>query len=105
MKEVHYKVIADIVRRVLQGTTYFHPMVDLLCSYFSDDNPVFDEHSFREACREKPKEIEVEVIEEKSPEKKLQEYQNDTWGYKAAINRMNEKFEHLNEKIKKEKNS
>ena len=116
MQKQNYKVIADIVRRVLLNTPYFHQMVDLLCSYFGDDNPLFKENKFRKACRVGNDAPLVDYTEKKAEKKivekggepvdiveKLKKYQDDVYGADAATDRMNEKFKKLNEKIRKEK--
>ena len=113
MTKTHYEAIANMIRHILGGTPYFHAMVDTMVSYFKDDNKLFNESTFREACRTNPdcdgeNRPEIKIKENtatKEIEERIRKYQKDTYGAEAATKRMNKYFEKLNEKIQEEKKS
>ena len=51
MTKSNYQAIAKIIRHVLGNSTYFHPFVDTIVSYMKDENKLFNETKFRQACR------------------------------------------------------
>ena len=111
MTKQNYEAIADMIRHILGGSPYFHSFVDTMTSYLKDENPLFKENTFREACRSNPdcdgeNTPRVKKLEEEANitiEKKLRKYQNDTYGAEAGMDRMNEMFRKQNEEIQKEK--
>lgn len=107
MTKSNYQAIAKIIRHVLGNSTYFHPFVDTIVSYMKDENKLFNETKFRQACRNEDggelKDKDGEARKDLTIEQRIVKYQDDKYGVKEATIRMNEKNRKINEQIRKEK--